>query len=205
MTDGLHAESRMLGDVKFHQHQEVDAGVAERWREELPARTSWARSTRELAARLGYEIAAGARLVADRAARDRAGRARCRSPSPRSASGSSTGSTRARDLQHPQRPAPLRPARRGPPRRRADGGGAPARGAAHHLRRGRRAAGADRRGRGRAARSTGSTSPPCRRARATPRPSGGSPAEVERPFDLARGPLLRALLLRLARRSTCAC
>ena len=27
MTDGLHAESRMLGDVKFHQHRRVDAGV----------------------------------------------------------------------------------------------------------------------------------------------------------------------------------
>ncbi|HEV7516262.1 MAG TPA: amino acid adenylation domain-containing protein, partial [Thermoanaerobaculia bacterium] len=33
MTDGLHAESRMLGDVKFHQHAAIDAGVAEKWQE----------------------------------------------------------------------------------------------------------------------------------------------------------------------------
>ena len=33
MTDGLHAASRMLGDVKFHQHKDVDPSVATRWRE----------------------------------------------------------------------------------------------------------------------------------------------------------------------------
>nr|QEO74122.1 AMP-dependent synthetase and ligase [uncultured bacterium] len=33
MTDGLHAEGRMLGDMKFHEHQGVDAGTAERWRQ----------------------------------------------------------------------------------------------------------------------------------------------------------------------------
>src|SRR5205823_3186244 len=33
MTDGLHAESRMLGDVKFHRHSGVDRRTAERWRE----------------------------------------------------------------------------------------------------------------------------------------------------------------------------
>ncbi len=32
MTDGLHAASRMLGDVKFHQHGRVDPTAAERWR-----------------------------------------------------------------------------------------------------------------------------------------------------------------------------
>ena len=32
MTDGLHAQSRMLGDVKFHTHRQVDASVADRWR-----------------------------------------------------------------------------------------------------------------------------------------------------------------------------
>ena len=37
MTDGLHAESRMLGDVKFHQHRGVEAGVAESWREPVHA------------------------------------------------------------------------------------------------------------------------------------------------------------------------
>ncbi|CAK0764673.1 hypothetical protein CCP3SC5AM1_30001 [Gammaproteobacteria bacterium] len=33
MTDGLHAESKMLGDVKFHTHRQIDASVNERWRE----------------------------------------------------------------------------------------------------------------------------------------------------------------------------
>ncbi|HVG06298.1 MAG TPA: amino acid adenylation domain-containing protein, partial [Thermoanaerobaculia bacterium] len=34
MTDGLYAEGRMLGDMKFHEHQGVDAGTAERWRQD---------------------------------------------------------------------------------------------------------------------------------------------------------------------------
>jgi amino acid adenylation domain-containing protein len=55
MTDGLHAESRMLGDVKFHHHGRVDAAVAERWREEYTEDTL-GEPTRELAARLGYEV-----------------------------------------------------------------------------------------------------------------------------------------------------
>ncbi len=37
MTDGLHAASRMLGDVKFHQHRGVERQAAERWRRELAA------------------------------------------------------------------------------------------------------------------------------------------------------------------------
>ena len=56
MTDGLHAESRMLGDVKFHQHGRVDSGVAERWREEYREESLGA-PARELAARLGYNLA----------------------------------------------------------------------------------------------------------------------------------------------------
>jgi hypothetical protein len=52
MTDGLHAESRMLGDVKFHQHAGVDASVAERWREEY-GEESLSDLARGLAARLG--------------------------------------------------------------------------------------------------------------------------------------------------------
>ncbi|HSK75928.1 MAG TPA: amino acid adenylation domain-containing protein, partial [Thermoanaerobaculia bacterium] len=56
MTDGLHAESRMLGDVKFHQHSGVDASVAERWREEY-GEESLSDLARGLAARLGYELA----------------------------------------------------------------------------------------------------------------------------------------------------
>ncbi len=53
MTDGLHAESRMLGDVKFHQHSGVDAKAAERWRE-LAAESFLGSGTRRLAAELGY-------------------------------------------------------------------------------------------------------------------------------------------------------
>ncbi|MEA2601550.1 MAG: hypothetical protein QOF89_2542, partial [Acidobacteriota bacterium] len=53
MTDGLHAESRMLGDVKFHQHSGVDRETAERWRqvyrEDFLGEVTW-----ELAVRLGY-------------------------------------------------------------------------------------------------------------------------------------------------------
>jgi thioesterase domain-containing protein len=32
MTDGIHAESRMLGDIKFHAHLEIDPRVAESWK-----------------------------------------------------------------------------------------------------------------------------------------------------------------------------
>jgi amino acid adenylation domain-containing protein len=35
MTDGIHALSKMLGDVKFHEHRQVEAGVAESWRAEI--------------------------------------------------------------------------------------------------------------------------------------------------------------------------
>jgi amino acid adenylation domain-containing protein len=55
MTDGLHAESRMLGDVKFHQHRGVEATVAERWREEY-ARDFLGEPTWRLAASLGYDV-----------------------------------------------------------------------------------------------------------------------------------------------------
>ena len=54
MVDGLHAESRMLGDVKFHQHQRIDPDVAERWRREPPLVLD--ESTCALAADLGYEV-----------------------------------------------------------------------------------------------------------------------------------------------------
>ncbi|HEX6863213.1 MAG TPA: amino acid adenylation domain-containing protein, partial [Thermoanaerobaculia bacterium] len=63
MTDGLHAESRMLGDVKFHQHSGVDASVAERWREEY-GEESLSGLARGLAARLGYELAPAPRHFA---------------------------------------------------------------------------------------------------------------------------------------------
>ncbi|HEV2843454.1 MAG TPA: condensation domain-containing protein, partial [Thermoanaerobaculia bacterium] len=54
MTDGVHAESRMLGDVKFHQHAGVEASVAERWRDHY-GRDFLGGVTWRLASRLGYE------------------------------------------------------------------------------------------------------------------------------------------------------
>ncbi len=53
MTDGPHAASRMLGDVKFHQHRRIDAGAAERWRE-AHAEDFLGEPARALAAALGY-------------------------------------------------------------------------------------------------------------------------------------------------------
>ncbi|HEX4494362.1 MAG TPA: non-ribosomal peptide synthase/polyketide synthase [Thermoanaerobaculia bacterium] len=55
MTDGLYAESRMLGDVKFHEHGRVDDSVAERWREAY-ARDFLSEGTWRLAAELGYDV-----------------------------------------------------------------------------------------------------------------------------------------------------
>jgi thioesterase domain-containing protein len=55
MTDGLHAESRMLGDVKFHEHKTVDRNVAEGWRRHY-TRDFLGGATWRLAARLGYDV-----------------------------------------------------------------------------------------------------------------------------------------------------
>ncbi|MET0648736.1 MAG: alpha/beta fold hydrolase, partial [Pyrinomonadaceae bacterium] len=55
MTDGVHAESRMLGDVKFHSHAGVDARVGDRWREQR-GHDDLAPETWEMAAALGYEV-----------------------------------------------------------------------------------------------------------------------------------------------------
>jgi amino acid adenylation domain-containing protein len=56
MTDGVHPESRMLGDVKFHQHRRIDPAVADRWREHVTedflGDVTW-----ELASALGYDAA----------------------------------------------------------------------------------------------------------------------------------------------------
>jgi amino acid adenylation domain-containing protein len=54
MTDGIHAESRMLGDVKFHRHAGVDARVSERWREQR-GRDDLTPETWQMAVRLGYQ------------------------------------------------------------------------------------------------------------------------------------------------------
>jgi thioesterase domain-containing protein len=54
MTDGIHAESRMLGDVKFHSFNGIEAGVGERWKEHA-GRYDLAEETQAVAALLGYE------------------------------------------------------------------------------------------------------------------------------------------------------
>ncbi|HRC87853.1 MAG TPA: sulfotransferase, partial [Thermoanaerobaculia bacterium] len=53
MTDGIHPLSKMLGDVKFHQHAGIDPEAAERWRAEAASGRLSAITWRE-AARLGY-------------------------------------------------------------------------------------------------------------------------------------------------------
>ena len=62
MTDGIHPLSKMLGDVKFHEHAEIDSSVAERWREhyreDFLSETTW-----QMAESLGYEKDSEARTV----------------------------------------------------------------------------------------------------------------------------------------------
>src|SRR6185295_17456657 len=54
MTDAIHPLARMLGDVRFHEHEKIDAAVAQRSKEPtdgpLLAEATWA-----LAVGLGYE------------------------------------------------------------------------------------------------------------------------------------------------------
>jgi FkbH-like protein len=54
MTDGIHKESKMLGDVKFHQHNRISAQVAGRWKEIL-AEELLCEASRDLMRDLGYE------------------------------------------------------------------------------------------------------------------------------------------------------
>jgi amino acid adenylation domain-containing protein len=53
MTDGVRAESKMLGDIKFHEHRGIEAGVGERWRQTAGS-LQIAEVTSELAKSLGY-------------------------------------------------------------------------------------------------------------------------------------------------------
>src|SRR6185369_13996469 len=53
MTDGVRAESKMLGDIKFHEHRAIEAGVGERWRA-AAGDLEIGEVTRELARSLGY-------------------------------------------------------------------------------------------------------------------------------------------------------
>lgn len=54
MTDGIHPLSRMLGDVRFHEHHGIDPSVADRWKEHFTVDflgdVTW-----QLAETLGYE------------------------------------------------------------------------------------------------------------------------------------------------------
>jgi hypothetical protein len=54
MSDGLHAESRMLGDVKFHTYRGIDARVGQKWKEQATPDALGAVTWAE-AERLGYE------------------------------------------------------------------------------------------------------------------------------------------------------
>lgn len=64
MTDGIHGLSRMLGDIKFHTHDKIDAKVADRWkegqREDLLGDVTW-----RAAESLGYERPAVAETAAE--------------------------------------------------------------------------------------------------------------------------------------------
>jgi amino acid adenylation domain-containing protein len=55
MTDGLYKESRMLGDVKFHQHRSINSGVADRWAEKY-TEDFLCDVSKKLASRLGYTV-----------------------------------------------------------------------------------------------------------------------------------------------------
>jgi hypothetical protein len=53
MTDGISASSKMLGDIKFHQPQTIDAGVIDRW-QKAPREPVLGEMTRRMAEVLGY-------------------------------------------------------------------------------------------------------------------------------------------------------
>ena len=55
MTDGVHPESRMVGDPRFHKHKQIDPQLAEKWLE-LPEGDQLAEVTVALATELGYEV-----------------------------------------------------------------------------------------------------------------------------------------------------
>ena len=54
MTDGIHKVSRMIGDVKFHEHKAIDSSAAERWkqhyREDFLGDITW-----QIAEKFGYK------------------------------------------------------------------------------------------------------------------------------------------------------
>ena len=128
-------------------------------------------------------------------------RRRCRSPSPRSASGSSTGSTRAPASTTSRPPSACTATSTSRPCAARPGGDRRApRGAAHDLRRGRRAGRCS--GSPRRRRLPAAARRPDGAAAGAPRGRGGAAlaAAAGRRFDLARGPLARGLAVRLAPR-----
>ncbi|HMB48355.1 MAG TPA: sulfotransferase, partial [Afifellaceae bacterium] len=54
MTDGIHAASRMIGDMKFHRHSKIDANAADLWKQEYQD-DFLAGATLDLARVLGYD------------------------------------------------------------------------------------------------------------------------------------------------------
>jgi len=53
MTDGIHSLSKMIGDVKFHTHREIDASVSDRWKQQ-PTSDPLGAITWQVAEALGY-------------------------------------------------------------------------------------------------------------------------------------------------------
>ncbi len=54
MTDGIHDLTSMVGDVKFHDYTHIEAGVADRWQEQITA-DFLGEATWELASSMGYK------------------------------------------------------------------------------------------------------------------------------------------------------
>ncbi len=54
MTDGIHSLSKMLGDVNFHDHNDIDANVADQWQKDYSAEVL-SDITWELAQSFGYQ------------------------------------------------------------------------------------------------------------------------------------------------------
>ncbi|UKO95748.1 non-ribosomal peptide synthetase [Nostoc sp. UHCC 0870] len=65
MTDGIYAQSRMVGDVKFHQYQTINASTADTWKQyyssDFLSDVAW-----EVAESLGYQSNNGAILPVSR-------------------------------------------------------------------------------------------------------------------------------------------
>ncbi len=54
MTDGIHPESRMIGDMKFHQHKKIDSDAADLWKHHYQT-DFLSDETWRIAATLGYD------------------------------------------------------------------------------------------------------------------------------------------------------